>query len=174
MSKNKVLLLSDSTCKYVNNINWLDCNAISGANIYTLQQFVKDNKSLLRKYTHLLLHVGTNDVGNGLSSKLIIQYYNNLIDFICNVFPSLKIIVSAILPRPIHFDDTKQTVIDCNKALAKLSLKKNILFVKTYKQFVQQPGSIYKSKCFCKDRLHLSYFGVSVLRNFFIGEVHHL
>ncbi|CAC5377118.1 unnamed protein product [Mytilus coruscus] len=123
VSKNKVLLLSDSTCKYVNNINWLECNAISGANIYTLHQFVKDNKALLRRYTHLLLHVGTNDVGNGLSSKLIIQYYNNLIDFICNTLPSLKIIVSAILPRPIDFDDTKQTVIDCNKRIGEVNVE---------------------------------------------------
>ncbi|CAC5389840.1 unnamed protein product [Mytilus coruscus] len=61
VSKNMVLLLSDSTCKYVNNINWLECNAKSGANIYTLHQFVKDNKALLRRYTHLLLHVEDDD-----------------------------------------------------------------------------------------------------------------
>ena len=166
--------MSDSTCKYVNNINGMDIHSISGANIYTLQQFVKNNKSRFENYTHLLLHVGTNDIGNGVSSHLILQYYSNLLDLIQTYFPSIKIIISAILPRPIDFDNSKQIVIECNNLLANLSLKRNALFVRTYKHFVQQPGSLYKRKCFCKDNLHLSYLGVSVIRNFFIGVINHL
>jgi hypothetical protein len=45
-------------------------------------QFLKDNKARVKKYTHLILHVGTNDIGNGLSSKLITQYYCNLLELI--------------------------------------------------------------------------------------------
>jgi hypothetical protein len=33
---------------------------------------------------------------------------------------------------------------------------------------------LHNRKCFCKDWLHLSYFGVSVLRNLFIGVVNHV
>ena len=76
--------------------------------------------------------------------------------------------MSAILPRPIDFDRTKQLVIETNNCLANLALKRNVQFVKTYKQFVKQPGSLYKRKCFC------SYLGVSVLRNVFIGVVNHI
>jgi hypothetical protein len=82
--------------------------------------------------------------------------------------------MSAILPRPIDFDRTKQLVIETNNCLANLALKWNVQFVKTYKQFVKQPGSLYKRKCFCKDGLHASYLGVSVLRNVFIGVVNHV
>jgi hypothetical protein len=53
----------------------------------------------------------------------------------------VKIIMSAILSRPIDFDRTKQLVIETNNCLAKLALKRNVQFVKTYKEFVKQPGS---------------------------------
>ena len=75
------------------------------------------------------------------------------------------------MPRPTDFKETKNIVIEVNQALACFSMKRNALFVKTYKPFVQQPGSLYKKKCFCKDGLHLSYLGVSILRNFFIGVI---
>jgi hypothetical protein len=51
-----------------------------------------------------ILHVGTNDIGNGLCSKLITQYYCNLLELITHNFSNIKIIMSAILPRPIDFD----------------------------------------------------------------------
>lgn len=152
----------------------MDVESISGANIYTIHQFLKDNKARVKKYTHLILHVGTNDIGNGLCSKLITQYYCNLLELITHNFSNIKIIMSAILPRPIDFDKTKQLVIETNNCLANLALKRNVQFVKTYKQFVKQPGSLYKRKCFCKDGLHLSYLRVSILRNFFIGVVNHV
>jgi lysophospholipase L1-like esterase len=151
----------------------MDVESISGANIYTIHQFLKDNKARVIKYTHLVLHVGTNDIGNGLCSKIITQYYCNLLELITHNF-SIKIIMSAILSRPIDFDRTKQLVIETNNCLAKLALKRNVQFVKTYKQFVKQPGSLYKRKGFCKDGLHLSYLGVSVRRNLLIGVVNHV
>lgn len=168
------MLLSDSTCKHVNKIRGMDIYSIPGANIHIIHQFIKENSALFQKYTHLLLHVGTNDIGNGLSSNLIVQYYNNLFELVHTYCPKIKIVISAILPRPVDFEKTKNIVIDTNKFLASSSLKRNALFVKTYKPFVQQPGSLFKKKCFCKDGLHLSYLGVSLLRNFFIGVINHL
>ena len=92
-----------------------------------------------------------NDIGNGLCSKLIAQYYCNLLELITHNFSNIKIIMSAILPRPIDFDRTKQLVIETNNWLANLALKRNVQFVKTYKQFVKHPGSLHKRKRFCKD-----------------------
>ena len=103
----------------------MDVESISGANIYTIHLFLKDNKACIKKYMHLILHVGTNDIGNGLSSKLITQYYCNLLELITHNF-SIKIIMSAILSRPIDFDRTKQLVIETNNCLANLALKRNV------------------------------------------------
>jgi hypothetical protein len=41
---------------------------------------------------------------NGLCSKLITQYYCNLLELITHNYFNIKIIMSAILPRPIDFD----------------------------------------------------------------------
>ena len=128
----------------------MDVDSISGANIYTIHQILKDNKACVKKYTHLILLVVTNDIGNGLCSKLIAQYYRNFLELITHNFSNIKIMMSAILPRPIYFDRTKQSVIETNNCLAKLALKRNVQFVKTYKEFVKQPGSLYKRKCFVK------------------------
>jgi hypothetical protein len=54
------------------------------------------------------------DIGNGLCSKLITQYYCNLLELITHNFSNIKIIMSAILPRPIDFNTTKQLVIETN------------------------------------------------------------
>ena len=115
----------------------MDVTSISGATctipVNTIHLFLKENRTLFTSYTHLLLHVDTNDIGNGLSNSLIFQYYSNLLDLIFNLFPHLKLIVSTILPRPIDFDRTKQIVIDINNYLASVGLKEKVLFVKTYK-----------------------------------------
>ena len=87
---------------------------------------------------HLILHVGTNDIGNGLSSKLITQYYCNLLELITHNFSNINIIMSAILPRPIDFDTTKQLVIETNNRLTNLALKRNVQFVKTARFIVQK------------------------------------
>lgn len=105
----------------------MDVESISGANIYTIHQFLKDNKARVKKYTHLILHVGTNDIGNGLCSKLITQYYCNLLELITHNFSNIKIIMSAILPRPIDFDRTKQLVIETNNCFNLLKHINNLL-----------------------------------------------
>ena len=105
----------------------MDVESISGANIYTIHQFLKDNKARVKKYTHLILHVGTNDIGNGLCSKLITQYYCNLLELITHNFSNIKIIMSAILPRPIDFDTTKQLVIETNNCFNLLKHINNLL-----------------------------------------------
>jgi hypothetical protein len=109
----------------------MEVESISGANIYTIHQILKDNKARVKKYTHLFLHVGTNDIGNGLCSKLITRYYSNLLELITHNFFNIKIIMSAILPRPIDFDRTKQLVIETNNCFVNLALKRNVQFVKT-------------------------------------------
>ena len=116
----------------------MDVDSISGANIYTIHQILKDNKARVKKYTHLILHVVTNDIGNGLCSKLIAQYYCNLLELITHNYFNIKIIMSAILPRPIDFDRTKQFVIETNNCLANLALKRNVQFVKTARLIVQK------------------------------------
>lgn len=168
-----MLLISDSICKHVANIDWLEVIVIPGANIFSIHQYIRENKARIRIFSHLLLHVGTNDIANGLSVNLTLQYYTNLLELIQST-STCHVVISGILPRPVDFLDSKQHVIQVNNNLAALALRRKALFVKTYKPFVQQPGSLPVRKYFAKDGLHLSKKGVSVIRNFYIGVVNHL
>lgn len=168
-----VLLLSDSMCKYVQNIDWLEVKYISGAKIALLISFIRDNKACILKYTHIILHVGTNDVGNGVKVDTIISEYKRLLNSL--LFSKSKIIISAVLPRPIDFSVTKEVVIAVNKSLKKLALKTNCTFVHTFRSFINQPGSVPVYRYFSsRDGLHLSRHGVSVVRQFFINVVNSL
>jgi hypothetical protein len=56
------------------------------------------------------------------NKKLITQYYCNLLELITHNFSNINIIMSAILPRPIDFDTTKQLVIEAMKVNEKSCL----------------------------------------------------
>lgn len=172
MNRN-ALLISDSICKHIDGIRTLNTVSIPGANISSVHQYIKDNTTHINTFSHLILHVGTNDIGSGLTFELIVQYYVNLINLIRDRL-KCKIILSTVLPRPVDFEVTKSTVIRINNRLLDFSKKYNFLLVKSFKPFVQQPGSIPKRIFFAKDGLHLNYRGVFVLRNFLIGVVNHL
>ena len=65
--------MPDFTGKHLSYINWLEINAIPGANIFTIHQFVKENKTRINLFTLLIVHVGTKDIGDGLDREIIEQ-----------------------------------------------------------------------------------------------------
>ena len=65
-----------------------------------------------------------------LESSLIEQYYTNFVVLKRDV-SSCKVVISAILPRPVDFCVTKSQVIHLNKYFASLSLKFAFLFVRS-------------------------------------------
>ena len=59
----------------------------------------------------MILHVGTNDIGYRAPYGDIISDFGNLIGICKKVKPSIQIIVSAILPRPVDHSDTDPMII---------------------------------------------------------------
>ena len=55
----------------------------------------------LDKFAYVLIHVGTNYVARKASFDGIISDYSNLVGICRKVKPSIKILISAILPRPV-------------------------------------------------------------------------
>ena len=62
----------------------------------------------------------------------IIHDFTNLIASIRMHNPSIKIIISSILPRPIDDRQTKDTICNVNKNLYQLSDKLKFKFVRNY------------------------------------------
>ena len=60
----------------------------------------------LSRFDYIIVHVGTNNVDRRHSYDDIITDYGNLIPIIKKKIRSIRIIISAILPRPEDHDDT--------------------------------------------------------------------
>lgn len=71
-----MLLISDSICKHFANIDWLEVIVIPGANIFSIHQYILENKAHIKILSHLTLHVGTNDITNRLSA---ISFYSTIL-----------------------------------------------------------------------------------------------
>jgi len=76
---------------------------------------IKSGSAFVNFYV-VLIHVGTNNV---ISCKLadFDYYYNQLITTVKRYTkPSTKVILSAVIPRPLDYDFTKNFVIAVNKS----------------------------------------------------------
>ena len=81
----------------------------------------------------MILHVGTNDIGYRAPYGDIVSDFGNLIGICKKMKPSIQIIVSAILPRPVDHSDTDPMIRTVNKQLNKvLSKTLRFKFVPSY------------------------------------------
>lgn len=77
--------------------------AFPGANIMSLTQKIKYQKASIKPFTHVIIHVGTNDI-HRLSIPKFFAAYTNMIAIIRQQSNSIKITLSSILPRPVDHD----------------------------------------------------------------------
>ena len=82
--------------------------------------------------------------------------------------PYIKIVISAIIPRPVDHDKTDEFVRKVNGYLSKTMNKNmNFTFIRTYKPFVHS-GNPRTELFDNNDKLHLNAEGSSKLRNYFL------
>ena len=120
----------------------------------------------------MILHVGTNDIGYRAPYGDIISDFGNLIGICKKMKPSIQIIVSAILPRPVDHSYTDPMIRSVNKQLNKvLSKTLRFKFVPSYKPFMYA-GSVRRELFAKKDGgLHLNTEGTNVLTRFFLRVI---
>ena len=120
----------------------------------------------------VLIHVGSNNV-NSCKLADFDYYYNQLITTDKRYTkPSTKVILSAVIPRPLDYDFTKNLVIAVNKSVKHNCNRRPVGFVATYKLFLKFSRPIcalYSPLC----NLHLNYFGILKLTNFYIQVLSH-
>lgn len=134
--------------------------------------YLLNNGSVKVNYDIILLHVGTNDVSRIELADFDIAY-NVLISTVKKLAkPSSVIILSAILPRPLDFQETGYFVATVNSRLKNICFKRGVNFVATYKPFVKYGVPVcelFSPIC----NLHLNYFGNLKLTNFFVQVLAH-
>ena len=127
-------LIGDSIIKNVSGIDGCSIQSFRGDTISKLANKIFSKVAKLLPYDYVILHVGTNDIGNRAPFDNIIKDYANLLGIIRKLHPTVQIIVSAIIPRPCDYDVSDPMVRDINSYLNKvMSRDMNLKFVCTYK-----------------------------------------
>jgi hypothetical protein len=107
------LVLGDSILKNVRHIKDCAVYSLSGINLEELTRMVRQNPDLCKNYKTILIHCGTNNIQKD-SKETIVLKFKLLIDEIRIINPSVNLLISDILARPIDHTSHGQRVIETN------------------------------------------------------------
>lgn len=161
------IIFGDSNTKHLKFGNeqgtfgsWMPGKRVKAQNIKSLPE-IED----IHPYQNIVIHVGVNDICNGLSPD---EYMNKLRDKcsqIHNVYPSTRILLSPILPTRLH--QLNERIWDINERIVTLS--------KTHHNLVLMDNSIFADKnnflrsdyasYYTSDNVHLGSAGIRALAN---------
>ena len=102
----RVIILGDSIVKDLPPIDGVFIKSFPGATIANLAMHIDNRYVNLTKFDYIIVHVGTNNIDNRDSMGAMLSHYGNLIGSIKVKKPSIRIIMSSILPRPYDHEDT--------------------------------------------------------------------
>lgn len=164
--------MSDSIAKYVNNIEGVVLEAFRGDTISKIAHRIETRQVSLDGFDYIILHAGTNNVGNSDTFENIISDYGNFVGICRRINPKIKIVISAILPRPVDHEITDPLIRRINNYILKnMSKNLNIRFFRTYRPFMY--GGHVKRELFAKrdGGLHLNTEGTNRLRYYFLRSI---
>lgn len=161
---NDFTLISDSMAKYVNKTKHLLVLAVPGLTIDTLTWDVRlEERTYCKNFKIIIVHLGTNNINDSVEDFL--SKYEKLLAALKRRNPDTLIVVSAILPRPVDYRETKEKVSSINKALCKLAVEMQCEFLRPYRKFVVNGKP--NINLYAKDLLHLNRDGTALLKMFF-------
>ena len=168
----KVTIISDSIAKYITGIDGVTLQAFSGDTISRITNRLLTREAKIEKIDFVIFHVGTNDIGRRASFQSIISDFGNLVGVCRKVNPTIRIIISAIIPRPVDHTVTDTVIRKINGYLAKeMSKNMNFKFIHTYRPFTHC-GKVKLELYAKKDGgLHLNTEGTNRLRYFFLRVI---
>ena len=101
-----VIIVGDSIIKNLPPIDGVVIKSFRGDTIAQLTNRIDKGQVNLSPFDYIIIHVGTNNIDKRHSYGNIIADYGNLIPTIKKQKRSIRIIMSAILPRPCDHEDT--------------------------------------------------------------------
>jgi hypothetical protein len=70
----RVLVFTDSIGKYLEDNWYMELVAVMGARINSMKTMIKNKEINLSLYSHIIIHLGTNDVVNSTTDKIIADF----------------------------------------------------------------------------------------------------
>ena len=168
----RVVIFGDSIIKNLPPIDGVVIKSFRGDTIVQLTNRIDKGQVNLSPFDYVIIHVGTNNIDKGHSHGNIIADYGNLIPTIKKQKRSIRIIMSAILPRPCDHEDTDAIIKDVNWCLrSKMGPDLGFHFIESWKA-VSKFGT-YSRYLFAKNDngLHLNTEGSRRVRYFFLWVI---
>jgi len=157
-------VIGDSIIKYVEGTK-LVVQVRRGATISSLQQDIVKGKVRLTGCSTVVLHVGTNDVANGVDEATMIKKYKELVK-VAKVYSEegTELVFSAIIPRygDVQSDGTVRRV---NQGLMSWYNRTGGLFLRTFSIFRKSNKIV--PEMYARDGVHLSRVGSRCLTEYF-------
>ena len=114
----RVIIVGDSIIKNMPPIDGVVVKSFRGDSIAKLTMRIDKGHVNLSPFDYIIIHVGTNNIDRRDSYHDIISDYGNLIPiFKKKNKRSIRIIMSAIIRRPVDHDQTDEMIKNINKCL---------------------------------------------------------
>ena len=153
-----VLVLSDSMLKKIDVVGFARLEAIPGAKIQTfINQLRYDNLRVnWRKVGLVIVHLGTNDVGNRHEDYVVGDMQRLVTEILAKNW-NIGIVIHGILPRPRDFEETKFVVKHVNEDLQRwIQSEQQVHFAPVYKSFLRKNDfGVYEIR---KDQILFDHF----------------
>jgi hypothetical protein len=168
----KGTLVSDSLCKWVRGLPYLDVQALPGLKTETAIQQVLRGNIVIHDYEFVFLHLATNDVEN--TEQTLGEFERDmglLTSLIKRSSPYCTIAVCSILPRPK--DKTKELIEHCfdmNRITKAICEKRGYFYLEGGLKFVNTDGTT-NLDLYADDLLHMSERGTRVLYEYYQGAM---
>ena len=130
----------------------------------------------MNEFCNIIIHVGTNDIFTITSDNFRVNI-NEVIREIRTINVSCRIILSAILPRPVYFKESDSLVHDFNLKLQEFSVAgywNRVSYMASYKSFYDRFNRPIFPLFHKIDRLHLNHAGIQKLVHFVANTLAHL
>ena len=171
----KVTIIADSIAKHLSGLEGVTLQIFCGHSIAKIASKIDSGDADLIPFDFVIIHAGTNDIDNRAPYNSIISDYGNLVGICKKKKPSIQIVISAILPRPVDHTISDPMIRSINKHLRVfMSKSMRFKFVCTYKPFMYAK-SVRVGLFAKRDKgLHLNTEGTNVLKRFFLRVISNL
>ena len=166
-----MIIVSDGIPKDVTDIEGVKLQVFCDDTISQIAERLQSGEASLENFDYVLFHVGTNDVSNKASFDNIFSDFGNLLGVCRKVKLDIKIIISAMIPRPVDHEESGHFLKKINAYLLKtMSKNLNFMFIQTYRPFMYC-GKLRPELYAKDDGLNLNAEGASRLRYYFLRTI---
>lgn len=169
------MILSDSIFKYFPELKNTEIQAFGGLTSERLLWKIRHGYFKLNEFCNIIIHVGTNDIFSITSDNYRINI-NAVIQEIRAINSSCRIILSSILPRPVDFKDSDNSVRHFNLKLYEMSVSglSKVTYMASYKSFYDRFNRPIFPLFHKTDKLHLNHAGIQKFVHFIANTLAHV